>query len=78
MRKLMIDEKIIDDPVDCYTIAEIGHNHQGKLKTCLKMLKVARDCGTDAVKLQKRDNRALYIQAAYNKPYDNENSYGAT
>jgi N-acetylneuraminate synthase/sialic acid synthase len=42
------------------------------------MFKVARDCGADAVKLQKRDNRSLYTRAAYERPYDNENSYGAT
>ena len=39
---------------------------------------VAKECGADAVKLQKRDNRALYTKAAYEKPYDNRNSYGAT
>ena len=31
-----------------------------------------------AVKLQKRNNRGLYTKAAYNKPYDNENSFGPT
>jgi sialic acid synthase len=78
MRRLVIDGKTIDDTTDCYVIAEIGHNHQGKLKTCMEMFKVAKECGADAVKLQKRDNRSLYTQAGYDKPYDNENSYGAT
>ena len=31
-----------------------------------------------AVKLQKRDNGALFTRAAYNRPYDNENSFGPT
>ena len=78
MRRLIINDHIIEDASDCYVIAEIGHNHQGNVKTCMEMFKVARDCGADAVKLQKRDNKNLYTQAAYNKPYDNENSYGAT
>jgi N-acetylneuraminate synthase/sialic acid synthase len=78
MRKLVIDQKTIDDASDCYVIAEIGHNHQGKLKTCMEMFKVAKECGADAVKLQKRDNKSLYTKAGYEKPYDNENSYGAT
>mgnify|MGYP001097759586 CR=1 FL=1 len=78
MRRLTIDDKMIEDSGDCYVIAEIGHNHQGKLKTCMEMFKVARECGADAVKLQKRDNRSLYTKAGYDKPYDNENSYGAT
>lgn len=78
MRKLTINGQAIDDAADCYCIAEIGHNHQGKLKTCMEMFKVAKECGADAVKLQKRDNRNLYTKAGYEKPYDNENSYGAT
>jgi N-acetylneuraminate synthase/sialic acid synthase len=78
MRKLVINGRTIDDTTDCFTIAEIGHNHQGKLKTCMEMFKVAKECGADAVKLQKRDNKSLYTQTAYEKPYENENSYGAT
>jgi len=78
MRRLVINGQAIDDTTDCFSIAEIGHNHQGKLKTCLEMLKVAKECGADAVKLQKRDNKSLYTKAGYEKPYDNENSYGAT
>lgn len=61
-----------------FVIAEIGHNHQGDLETAQKMIKVAADCGVQAVKFQKRDNKTLFTKALYNKPYDNENSYGAT
>ena len=32
MRQLSLGGKVIQDNSDCYTIAEIGHNHQGKLK----------------------------------------------
>jgi len=78
MRRLTIQNRVIDDASDCYVIAEIGHNHQGKLKTCMEMFKVAKECGADAVKLQKRDNRSLFTRAAYERPYDNENSFGAT
>ena len=68
----------IGDQADCYVIAEIGHNHQGKLQTAREMFKAAKAAGAHAVKLQKRNNRGLYTKAAYDKPYDNENSYGAT
>jgi sialic acid synthase len=78
MRKLNINGKAIQDFGHAYVIAEIGHNHQGDLATAKKMFRVAKECGADAVKLQKRDNRSLYTKAAYNKPYDNRNSYGAT
>jgi N-acetylneuraminate synthase/sialic acid synthase len=78
MRKLTLDGKVIQDNSDCYVIAEIGHNHQGKLETAKEMFRVAKECGADAVKLQKRDNRSLFTKAGYNKPYDNPNSYGET
>lgn len=78
MRKLTIDGKVIQDDGDCYVIAEIGHNHQGNLETAQEMFKAAKECGADAVKLQKRNNRELFTQAGYEKPYDNPNSYGGT
>ncbi|UCD80963.1 MAG: N-acetylneuraminate synthase family protein, partial [Desulfobacterales bacterium] len=78
MRKLILDGKVIQDNSDCYVIAEIGHNHQGKLETAKEMFRVAKECGADAVKLQKRDNRSLFTKAGYEKPYDNPNSYGDT
>lgn len=77
-RELKIDGRIIDDSSDCYVIAEIGHNHQGKLETCKEMIRAAKDCGADAVKLQKRDNRSLFTKGLFNQAYDNENSFGPT
>ncbi|HEX6617609.1 MAG TPA: N-acetylneuraminate synthase family protein, partial [Gemmatimonadales bacterium] len=68
----------ISDASDCYVIAEIGHNHGGSIETCKEMFDEAKGCGAHAVKLQKRDNRSLYTREFFNKPYENENSYGAT
>jgi N-acetylneuraminate synthase/sialic acid synthase len=68
----------INDESDCYVIAEIGHNHQGNLETAKDLFRLAKECGANAVKLQKRDNRTLYTRELYNKPYDHENSFGAT
>jgi sialic acid synthase len=75
---LTIDGVDIHDASDCYVIAEVGHNHQGDVEKCKELFRVAKECGVDAVKLQKRDNRALYTRVMYDKPYDNENSFGAT
>jgi N-acetylneuraminate synthase/sialic acid synthase len=77
-RKLTIDNTVVDDNSDCYVIAEIGHNHQGNMETAKELFRAAKECGAHAVKLQKRDNRALYTREMYNKPYDHENSFGAT
>lgn len=77
-RSLQIESTLINDDGDCYVIAEIGHNHQGKMETAKELFRAAKECGVNAVKLQKRDNRSLYTREMYNKPYENENSYGAT
>jgi N-acetylneuraminate synthase/sialic acid synthase len=78
MRQLTIGSTIIDDQSDCYVIAEIGHNHQGDTAKARELFLRAKECGCHAVKLQKRDNRSLYTAAMFNKPYENENSFGRT
>jgi len=78
MRQLIIGDRIISDDSNAYVIAEIGHNHQGSVKTAKELFQAAAECGVDAGKLQKRDNRTLYTREMYDKPYDNENSFGAT
>ena len=77
-RQLIIADRVISDDSDAYVIAEIGHNHQGSLKTAKELFQSAAECGVDASKLQKRDNRSLYTREMFDKPYDNENSFGAT
>lgn len=62
----------------CFVIAEIGHNHQGDVSKAVQMFHVAAACGANAVKLQKRNNKKLYTTEMYNKPYENENSFGTT
>ena len=78
MHEIVINGERINDQLDCYVIAEIGHNHQGSLETAKKMILSAKECGANAVKLQKRDNKTLFTSETYNSPYDNANSYGAT
>jgi sialic acid synthase len=75
---LKIGTHDIGDHTPSYVIAEIGHNHQGSLAKARELFREAQLAGAHAVKLQKRDNRGLYTRAAYEKPYDNENSFGAT
>ena len=77
-RSLVIDGIEISDASDCYVIAEIGHNHQGEVEKCKELFRVAKECGVNAVKLQKRDNRTLFTRAMYDKPYDHRNSFGKT
>jgi sialic acid synthase len=78
MRELEIDGVRIADDAECYVIAEIGHNHQGNLDLCKQMFDAAKWAGCSAVKLQKRDNKTLYTEEAYNAPYNSENAFGPT
>jgi N-acetylneuraminate synthase/sialic acid synthase len=73
---MVIDGAPIRD--ECYVIAEIGHNHQGSVDICKKMIEAAKWAGCNAVKLQKRDNLTLYAPEYYNAPYNSENAFGAT
>jgi sialic acid synthase len=77
-RQLQIGNITINDDSDCYVIAEIGHNHQGDLKTCKDLFHAAKESGASAVKLQKRDNRSLFTKEMYNSVYSSENAYGDT
>jgi sialic acid synthase len=77
-RSLTIDGREISDASECYVIAEVGHNHQGSVATCKELFDEAKACGADAVKLQKRHNHSLYTREFFEKPYENENSFGLT
>src|SRR4051812_13939011 len=57
LREMTIGSTRITDESDCYVIAEIGHNHQGSVEKAKEMFRAAKECGVDAVKLQKRSNR---------------------
>ena len=78
MPELVISGKRISDDGPAYVVAEIGHNHQGDLEKAKQLVQTASECGVDAVKFQKRENRALFTREFYDSPYDNENSFGLT
>src|SRR5205823_7493506 len=78
MRRLVIDGVEIRDEQPCYVIAELGHNHQGDVEQAKRLIDAARECGVNAVKLQKRSNRTLYTREFFEQPYDNEFSFGPT
>ena len=56
----------------------MGNNHQGDVAKGRELILRASECGASAVKLQARDNETLFTREAFNRPYDNENSFGPT
>jgi N-acetylneuraminate synthase/sialic acid synthase len=78
MRSLKLNGTIVNDENEAYVIAEIGNNHQGDVEICKQMFDAAKECGANAVKLQKRDNRSMFTKAAFNQVYNSENAFGRT
>lgn len=78
MRTFRIGDHVVSDDSDCFVIAELGHNHQGRLDQAIELVDAAALCGASAVKLQKRDNRALFTEEMYNSSYNSENAFAAT
>jgi len=60
----------------CSIIAEIGINHNGDLDIAKKMIDVAKDCGCDSVKFQKRTIDEVYSKELLDSP--RESPFGTT
>lgn len=58
-----------------FIIAEVGQNHQGDLEIARKYIKEFAETGVDAIKFQTRNNKFLFSECAYNKPYNSENAF---
>jgi len=62
-----------------YIIAEAGCNHMGDKNIAHKMIDMAKRCGANAIKFQKRNVKELLTQAQYDKQHPvPRNSFGAT
>jgi N-acetylneuraminate synthase len=60
-------------------IAEIGCNHMGELEKAKELLTIAKQCGCDVGKFQKRNPKELLTPDQYSAPHPNpSNSYGDT
>jgi len=66
--------KIYSKPM---VMAEIGCNHMGKMEIAFELLDLAKRCGCDYAKFQKRNPKELLTAAQYSAPHPNpQNSYG--
>jgi sialic acid synthase len=70
--------KIYKNSSESFIIAEVGQNHQGDLKMAREYIKIFSAAGADAIKFQTRDNKYLFSESAYIKPYESENAFAPT
>ena len=76
--KINFDGINVGEDYPTYIIAEIGQNHNGEVRLAKKLIDMAVDCGANAVKFQKRDIPSELTKKAFDRPYDNSNSFGKT
>ena len=64
--ELKIDNRIIGPGRPTFVIAEIGVNHDGSVQKALELVRIAANCGADAVKLQVfRASRLLHASSTF-------------
>ena len=75
---VILDGTPVGPDYPTYIIAEIGQNHNGQVELAKQLIDMAVEAGANAVKFQKRDIPSELTKEAFNKPYDNPNSFGRT
>ena len=73
-----IIDKLNKIPNYTYFISEIGLNHNGSVEIAKKLVKIAKESGSDAVKFQKRDVDNLAIKEILDTPDDRFPEFGST
>ncbi len=58
--KIKIGKKTIKQGCTPYIVGEIGINHNGDIELAKKLMQVAKECGCNAVKFQKRTVEEVY------------------
>lgn len=76
MTQIQLRNRSIGDGAPCFLVAEIGINHNGNVDLARGLVDVARNCGCDAVKFQKRTVDVVYSAEELAKP--RENPFGPT
>jgi N-acetylneuraminate synthase len=76
MGTVKVGNRLIGDDQPCFTIAEIGINHNGDIDLAKRLISVAVAAGCDAVKFQKRTVDVVYSAEELAKP--RENPFGPT
>jgi N-acetylneuraminate synthase/N,N'-diacetyllegionaminate synthase len=71
--KIKIKDKYIGDKDPCFIIAEAGVNHNSDIRLAKKLIDVAKEAGTDAVKFQTFKSEEIVTPDAEQARYQTEN-----
>jgi sialic acid synthase SpsE len=69
---MIIGQRFIGEQSPVFVIAEIGVNHDGSLNRALQLVKIARQCGADAVKLQVFQAEHLMHESSHFAAYQRQ------
>jgi sialic acid synthase SpsE len=73
--EVLLNELKVGDNYPVQIIGEIGQNHNGCIENAKKLIDMCCLCNVKLVKFQKRDIKTEFTKEAYNKPYENINSF---
>jgi pseudaminic acid synthase len=62
--KFRIGKKLVGDGERSFLVAEMSGNHSGKLSNALKIVKLAKKCGADAIKLQTYTSNTITLNSS--------------
>lgn len=77
-KTINMGQKFIGEDYPCFFIAEAGINHNGQMNKAKELIDMAKRCGADCVKFQKRTISRILTKEGLEKPYVNDRSFGAT
>ena len=67
IKTVKIGKTVVGSGHPCYIIAEIGSNFDGSLQKAKKLIKLAKECGADAVKFQSFKTDLLLSKRGFDK-----------
>ena len=67
IKTVKIGKTVVGSGHPCYIIAEIGSNFDGSLQKAKKLIKLAKECGADAVKFQSFKTDLLLSKRGFGK-----------
>ena len=76
MKKVKIADHLVGEGEPCFIIAEAGSNHNSDFKQALKLIDVAKEAGTDAVKFQTYSAETLYSKKTPKMSYLKKKRFG--